>query len=84
MTHSHSHNPITVTRSYDYPGYVCSNLSSVRSAALCGDRALILTSNMNISDVLRVLAELGYELHDIRIAAPDLAGDEGDDDDADD
>jgi hypothetical protein len=39
---------------------------------------------MNISDVLRVLAELGYELHDIRIAAPDLAGDEGDDDDADD
>ena len=78
---THSNNPITITRSYDYPGYVCSNLSNVRSAALCGDRALILTSNVNISDVLRVLVELGYELHDIHVAAPDLAGGDGDDTD---
>lgn len=55
-------NKVVITRRYDVPGYFCSTLMNVRTAALCGDRTLILGSTLELTKVINVLADMGYSV----------------------
>ena len=54
---------ITLTRNYSGSGYVCSSMTQVRSAALCGDRRLIITNYLSLREVIRELRGLGYRVY---------------------
>ena len=48
---------VYLTRDYTEPGYVCHTLTNVRTAALCGDRVLIIGSTLRMLDVVTELTK---------------------------
>ena len=49
---------VRLTRDYSEPGYVCHNLTNVRTAALCGDRTLIIGSTLSMTAVVAELCQV--------------------------
>lgn len=53
---------VVITNSYNRPAYFCSTLMNVRTAALCGDRDLLLSSELDVGRVTQLLEAAGYEV----------------------